>query len=100
MEGSLAGEKFGELTHFEHLVKESLWRINRSANKLLIVSTNLDGFSLANHGRFAKFTNVPPHQSFSPYSIAGKLAICNDIYLYAVLWMKTIPSLMGQLFLQ
>ena len=34
--------KFGELTLFEHLAKE-VWQINRSANRLLIVSTNLDG---------------------------------------------------------
>ena len=32
------------------------WRINRSANRLLIVSTNLDGFSLANHGWFTKLS--------------------------------------------
>ena len=48
------GGKFGEVTLFEHLVKESLvkkvWQINRSDNRLLIVSTNFDGFSLAKHG--------------------------------------------------
>ena len=36
----------------------SIWRINRSANRLLIVSTNLDAFNLANHGRFAKFAKL------------------------------------------
>ena len=61
MEGKFGvGEKFGKLTRFEHLAKESLVN-NRSANRLLMISTNLDGFSLANHGRFAKFTNVSPH---------------------------------------
>ena len=48
------GGKFGEVTLFEHLAKENLvkkvWQINRSDNRLLIVSTNLDGFSLAKHG--------------------------------------------------
>ena len=29
-----------------------------------MVSTNLDGFSLVNHGRFAKFTNVSPTKVF------------------------------------
>ena len=29
---------------------EKVWQINRLANRLLIVSTNLDCFSLANHG--------------------------------------------------
>ena len=42
------GVKFGESTLFEHLAKESLVNY-RSANRLLIVFTNLDGFSLANH---------------------------------------------------
>ena len=54
------GGKFGELTLFEHLGKESLANY-RSANRLLIVSTNLDGFSLANHGRFAKFAKLSRH---------------------------------------
>ena len=40
--------KFGELTLFEHLAKK-VWLISRSAKRLLIVSTNLDGSSLANH---------------------------------------------------
>ena len=52
--------KFGELTRFEHLAKEILANY-RSTNRLLIVSTNLDGFSLANRGRFAKF---PGHSVF------------------------------------
>ena len=49
--------KYGKLTHFECLVKES-WQINRSANRLLIVSTNLDDFSLANHRQFTKFAKL------------------------------------------
>ena len=48
--------KFGELTRFEHLVE--VWQINGSGNRLLIVNTNLDGFSLANHRRFAKFAKL------------------------------------------
>ena len=43
----------------------SLWRkkvlqINRSANRLFIVSTNLGGFSLANHRWFVKFAKLSP----------------------------------------
>ena len=45
--GKVGGGKFGELTRFEHLVKESLANY-RSANRLLIVGANLDGFSLVN----------------------------------------------------
>ena len=47
-----------------------VWRINRSPNRSLIVSTNLNGFSLVNHGRFAKFTKLSPHQTFLLYNIA------------------------------
>ena len=32
--------------------------MNRSAKRLLIVSTNLNGFSLANHGQFIKFAKL------------------------------------------
>ena len=51
---------------FEHLAKK-VWWINRSANRLLIVSANLDGFNLMNHGWFAKFTKFSPHQTFLLY---------------------------------
>ena len=36
---------------------KTVWLINRSAEMLLIVSTNLDGLSLVNHGWSAK---IPP----------------------------------------
>ena len=52
--------KVGELTRFEHLAKESLENY-KSANRLLIVSTNLNGFSLANRRRFAKFIKLSPY---------------------------------------
>ena len=41
-------------------------RISRSAKRLLIVSINLNGlnFSLANHGWFATFANLPPTKLF------------------------------------
>ena len=50
------GENLANLYCLIEFAKK-VWRINitRSAKKLLIVSTNLDGFSLANHGQFAKF---------------------------------------------
>ena len=35
----------------------------------LIVSTNLDGFSLVSHGQFAKFAKFSPHQTFPLYVI-------------------------------
>ena len=58
--------KFGELPLSKHLAKK-VWQINRSANRLFNVSTNLDGFNLANHGRFAKFAKLSPRQTFPLY---------------------------------
>ena len=37
---------FGEFTLFKHLAEKSLVNESRSAKWLLIVTTNLDGFSL------------------------------------------------------
>ena len=34
-----------------------------------MVTTNLDGFSLANHRRFAKFPKLSPRQTFLLYGI-------------------------------
>ena len=65
--------KFGELTRSEHLAKESLANYG-SVNKLLIVSTNLNGFSLVNHGRFAKFAKLSPCQPFLLYGIRESTA--------------------------
>jgi len=48
----LAGEKFDKLTYFEHLAKK-VWQMNRFSQKVIpviVVSRNLDGFSLANQG--------------------------------------------------
>ena len=64
------GVKFGELTLFEHLVKQGL------AKRLLTVSTYLDGFSLVNHGQFAKFAELSSHQTFQLY---GNRKMCKSI---------------------
>ena len=60
---------------FSSLWSKKVLRINRSANRLLIVSTNLDGFSLANHGRFAKVTKLSPCHTFPLYGIGMKWSI-------------------------
>ena len=73
---------FGESTIFERLAEKSLanllflsvwrkkvWRMNRSANGLSMVGINLDGFSLANCLRFAKFAKLSPRQTFPLYGI-------------------------------
>ena len=54
---------------FLSIWRKKVWRINRSANRLSIVSTKLDGFSLANHRQFAKFTKLSPCQTFPLYGI-------------------------------
>ena len=38
--------------------QKKVWWINTSTNRLLIVNTNLDGFSLVDHGWFAKFAKL------------------------------------------
>ena len=49
--------KFGEL------------RIKRLANRSFIVSIDLDGFSLVNHGQFTKFTKLSHRQTFPLYGM-------------------------------
>ena len=44
-----------------------VWRMDRFSHRVIIISKNLDGFSLANHGRFAKFAKLSPRQSFLLY---------------------------------
>ena len=49
--------------------RKKAWRTNRSAKGLSMVTTNLDGFSLAKCRRFAKFAKLSPRQTFPPYGI-------------------------------
>ena len=35
-----------------------VWRMDGFSHKVIIISKNLDGFSLANHGRFTKFAKL------------------------------------------
>ena len=44
-----------------------VWRMDGFSHKVIIISKNLDGFSLANHGRFAKFAKLSPRQTFPLY---------------------------------
>ena len=46
-----------------------VWRMDGFSHKVIIISKNLDGFSLANHGRFAKFAKLSPRQTFPLYGI-------------------------------
>ena len=43
--------------------------INRLSHKVIIITTSLDGFRLANFRRFAKFAKLSPRQTFPLYGI-------------------------------
>ena len=49
--------KVWQIDLFEHLTKESLANY-RSANRLLLLITNLDSSSLANHGHLPNFPTI------------------------------------------
>ena len=70
---------------FLSIWRKKVWQINRSANRLLTVNTNLDGFSLANHGLFTKFANFCP--TFPPPNFpAILLTIINTPHVSKMLW--------------
>ena len=52
---------------FSSVWRKKVWRMNRSAKGLSMVTTNLDGFSLVNRRRFAKFAKLSPRQTFPLY---------------------------------
>ena len=77
--GNVWRGKFGKLTLFKHWQK----KVYRSANRLLIVSIYLDGFSLANHGQFTKFAKLSPRQTFLLYGInTWSLLVAGDMEHY------------------
>ena len=53
--------------------------MDRFSHKVIIISRNLDGFSLANHGRFAKLL---PRQTSPLYDIYRKASIYIATYIY------------------
>ena len=46
-----------------------VWRMHRFSHKVIIISKNLDGFSLANHGQFAKFTKLSRYDTVQDTSM-------------------------------
>ena len=54
------GGRIWSIYSFRAFGEKSLIKMKRSAKRLLIVSTNLDGFSLVNDKQYAKFTKPPP----------------------------------------
>ena len=62
--GKFSGEKVWRIDSFWAFGERKFGKFNRSANRLSIVSTKLDGFSLVNHGWFAKFAKLSPAKLF------------------------------------
>ena len=56
---------------FFNVWRKKVWRMNGSAKGLSMVGINLDGFSLANHLRFAKFVKLSPRQTFPLYGMTN-----------------------------
>ena len=54
---------------FWNVWQKKVWRVTGSAKGLLMVTTDLDGFSLVNHRWFAKFTKLSTRQTFPLYGI-------------------------------
>ena len=64
--GKFGGQNVWRIYSFQAFGRKKVWRVNRPAKGLSMVTTNLDGFSLANRRRFAKLS---PRQTFPLYGI-------------------------------
>ena len=71
--GKVCQHKVWQIFSFRAFDKKA-WRINRSTRRLLIVDTNLDGYSLMNHRQFTKFSPA----KLSCYTVG--------LYFYTNLW--------------
>ena len=60
------GEHLANLL-FSNCWQKKVWQMNKSTKGLLIVTTTLDGVSLVNRRRFAKFTKLSTCQTFLLY---------------------------------
>ena len=59
---------------FSSIWQKKVWRMNRSAKWLLIVTVTLDGFSLVNHRWFVKFAKLSTRQTFPLYGTFNRHA--------------------------
>ena len=78
---------------FSSLWQKKVWWMNRSANRLLIVSTNLDGSSLANHGWFTKFAKLSPRQTSPLYGIHMTISWCYCVFIIIVIDLQKLLTL-------
>ena len=72
------GRKLGKF--IKNLVKK-VWRMNRSAKGLLIVTTNLDGFILLNWRRFAKFNKPSTRQTKHIFYTVHNIYYATHLYV-------------------
>ena len=81
----------GKVWRGECLVNSSVWRkkvwqMNRSAKWLLIVTTTLDGFSLANCRQFAKFAKLS-----AIWYMLDVISFQSNMHSLQYLWLVTVP---------
>ena len=72
--GEGEGGDFGKFTLLSVWWRK-VWWMNRLSHKVIIITTGLDGFSLANHWRLTKFTKLSPHQTFPLYVICRETLV-------------------------
>jgi len=65
------GVKFGKFS--TQKIWQKIWQMNRFSQKVIIVSRNLDDFSLANRSQFAKFVKLSSCQTFLLYGTSVQL---------------------------
>ena len=84
--GKFGGQNVWRIYSFQAFGEKKVWRINRSAKGLSMVTTNLDGFSLANRIRFAKFAKLSPRQTFPLYGMF-EFVILHSLCLNTMYWI-------------
>ena len=70
---------------FSSIWRKKVWRMNRLAKGLSMVTTNLDGLSLVKRRRFAKFAKLSPRQNFP----AIRYIITPDIFIIKIWYHET-----------
>ena len=71
---------------FSSIWQKKVWRMNRLAKGLLIVTTNLDGFSLVNHRQSANSPNFLPAK-LSCYTVYQVSFMCRLYAATLLCWL-------------
>ena len=81
---------FGKFTLFEHMAKKFGELANKTLERLLFVNNNLDGFSLVNHGLYAKLSHYAVHVAML---LCVKVTEMHRIYVILFICYRASPSL-------